>query len=53
MNLLFGAIFYKKLHDFLGVLFINFGGKFCNIRLNFSTEKIFTKAGHERLKTEN
>ena len=40
----FGAIFYKKLHDFL---FINFGGKFCNIRLNFSTQKIFTKVGHD------
>ena len=53
VNLLFGAIFYKKLHDFLGVLFINFGGKFCNIRLNFSTEKIFTKVGHDiRLKGE-
>lgn len=40
----FGATFYKKLHDFL---FINFGGKFCNIRLNFSTQKIFTKVGHD------
>ena len=43
-ELVFGAIFYKKLHDFL---FINFGGKFCNIRLNFSTQKIFTKVGHD------
>ena len=43
-ELVFGAIFHKKLHDFL---FINFGGKFCNIRLNFSTQKIFTKVGHD------
>ena len=39
-ELVFGAIFYKKLHDFL---FINFGGKFCNIRLNFSTPKYLLK----------
>ena len=33
-------------------LFINFGGKFCNIRLNFSTRKIFTKVRHD-MKTKS
>ena len=44
--------FLWKLHDCTRVLFINFGGKFCNIRLNFSTRKIFTKVRHD-MKTKS
>ena len=46
-NIIICCNFLWKLHDCTRVLFINFGGKFCNIRLNFSTWKIFTKVRHD------